>query len=124
MVSCTLGEINLGVKQASRLTWPSGIGTYSGRGVLKEGCVPEEHTIVYLSGTDPGSCYLRGEYQSGMVKDPIEVVPVDASITLRHDSRIRFGKTYPIEKNVKVKDIGQVHPSQIGTLVQYWTDGG
>jgi hypothetical protein len=84
--------------------------------------VPEEHAIVYLSGTDPGSCYLRGEYQSGMVKEPIEVVPVDASITLRYDSRIRFGKTYPIEKNVKVKDIGQVHPSHTGKLVQYWTD--
>jgi hypothetical protein len=122
MVSYTLGEIDLGVKQASRLTWPSGIGTYSGRGVLKEGCVPWEHAIVYLSGTDPGTCYLPGEYEGGMVKQPIEIIPVDASIRLRPESRIRFGKMYPIEKNVKVKDIGQVHPSHLSKLLRYWNE--
>src|ERR1044071_3980621 len=42
-------------------TKASGIGTYSGRGSLKAGCIPAEHTIVYLSGTDPESCYLPGE---------------------------------------------------------------
>ncbi|KAG9186218.1 hypothetical protein G6011_02774 [Alternaria panax] len=99
-----------------------GIGTYSGRGALKAGCAPREHTIVYLSGTDPGSCYFPGEYQGGMTKQPLEIIPVDPSIKLRSDSRIRFGKVYPIEKNVKVKDIGQVHPNHIGKLFQYWTD--
>ncbi|CAN9477597.1 unnamed protein product [Alternaria alternata] len=98
------------------------IGTYAGRGTLKKGCFPWEHAIVYLSGTDPETCYLPGEYESGMVKKPIEIVPVDSSITLRSESRIRFGKTYPIEKNVKVKDIGMVHPNHLGKLFQYWTD--
>ncbi|CAN9461435.1 unnamed protein product [Alternaria alternata] len=100
----------------------SGIGTYSGRGSLKAGCIPAEHTIVYLSGTDPAYCYLPGEYESGMTKEPIEIIPVDSSMTLRRESRVRFGKTYPIEMNVKVKDIGQVHPDHLTKLVQYWSD--
>jgi hypothetical protein len=59
-----------------------------------------------------------------MTKQPIEIIPVDSSICLRSESRIRFGKTYPIEKNVKVKDIGQVHPGHVSKLLQYWSDKG
>jgi hypothetical protein len=77
---------------------------------------------VYLTGTDPASCYLPGEHESGMKKEPIQIVPVDPSIKIRRDSRLRFGKTYPIEMNVKVKDIGRVHPIHLSTLLQYWTD--
>jgi hypothetical protein len=58
----------------------------------------------------------------GMTKRAIEIMPVDGTIRLRQNSRIRFGKTYPIEQNVKVKDIGQVQPSHIGRLLQYWYD--
>ncbi|KAH8634485.1 hypothetical protein IG631_09885 [Alternaria alternata] len=104
------------------LTQSSGIGTYSGRGALKDGCNPQEHSIVYFSGTDPAYCYLPREYEKGMTKDPIEVEPVDRFATIRRESRIRFGKTYPIEMNVKVKDIGRVHPYHLTKLVQYWTD--
>ena len=85
--------------------------------------MPSEHAIVYLPGTDPTTCYLPGEYDSGMTKEPIEITPVDTSIVLRPESRIRFGKTYPIEKNVKVKDIGQVNPNHLSKLFQYWTTG-
>jgi len=99
-----------------------GIGTYSGRGALKDGCRPSEHAIVYLPGTDPNSCYIPGEYENGMDKEAIQIEPVASSIYLTSNSRIRFGKTYPIEKNVKVKDIGQVHPGHIGKLLQYWKD--
>jgi hypothetical protein len=100
----------------------SGLGTYNGRGTLKQGCNPSEHAIAYFSGTDPGSCYMPGEYQSGMTKEPIEIVPVDASIHIRSESRIRFGKTYPIQMNVKVKDIGKVHESHISKLLRYWIE--
>jgi hypothetical protein len=123
MVSCTLGKIVLNTMQMSLLIYSSPIGTYAGRGTLKKGCLPWEHTIAYLSGTDPRSCYLPGEYESGMTKQPIEIVPVDSSIALRSESRIRFGKMYPIEKNVKVKDIGLVHQNYLGKLLQYWADG-
>lgn len=98
----------------------SGIGTYSGRGTLKDGCNPAEHTIVYFSGTDPASCYIPGEYESGMIKEPIEVVPAEPNERIRRESRIRFGKVYPIEMNVKVKDIGRVREDQISALISCW----
>jgi len=97
-----------------------GIGTYSGRGTLKDGCNPAEHTIVYFSGTDPASCYIPGEYESGMIKEPIEVVPAGPNERIRRESRIRFGKVYPIEMNVKVKDIGRVREDQISALISCW----
>jgi hypothetical protein len=57
-----------------------------------------------------------------MDKEPLQVEPVDGAMQMRPESRIRFGKTYPIEMNVKVKDIGRVHPGQLSTLLQYWND--
>jgi hypothetical protein len=57
-----------------------------------------------------------------MRKEPIEVWPIDGAMQMRPESRIRFGKIYSIEMNVKVKDIGQVHRAQLGTLLQYWND--
>lgn len=35
-------------------------------------------------------------------------------------SRIFFGIHHPIQHNVKVKDIGQVHPDHIRNLLGYW----
>ncbi|KAI4694687.1 hypothetical protein J4E81_006286 [Alternaria sp. BMP 2799] len=48
-----------------------------------------------------------------MIKEPIEVVPAGPNERIRRESRIRFGKVYPIEMNVKVKDIGRVREDQI-----------
>ncbi|KAF2846789.1 hypothetical protein T440DRAFT_492506 [Plenodomus tracheiphilus IPT5] len=97
-----------------------GIGTYSGRGTLKPGCGPKEHAIVYFSGTDPATCYIPGEYEGGMDKEPIQIDPANMALSLRRDSRIRFSKTYPIEMNVKIKDIGLVKPEYRSLLLQYW----
>ncbi|KAI8936692.1 hypothetical protein NX059_007084 [Plenodomus lindquistii] len=98
------------------------IGTYSGRGVLKPGCVPKEHAIVHLTGTNPADCYIPGEYESGMDKEPIQVDPANPEVTLSYDTRIRFSKTYPIEMNVKVKDVGRINPPYLGLLLQYWNE--
>jgi hypothetical protein len=64
---------------------------------------------------------LPGELQ-WMTKEPIEIEPVDSSIKIRTESRIRFGKTYPIEMNVKVKDIGRVQQRHLSKLLKYWND--
>jgi hypothetical protein len=87
---------------------------------MKPGCRPSEHTIVHFSGTRP--FYFDGEYESGMTKDPIEIVPAEPNATMDPTSRLRFGKTFPVEWNVKVKDIGQVAPHHMAKLIEYWRE--
>jgi hypothetical protein len=97
----------------------SPISTYSSRGTAKPGVNPKEHAIVYMSGTSP--TYLPGESPSSM-REPIEVVPTNGKETLDRASRLRFGKTFPIEWNVKVKDIGRIAPSDMSKLIGYWKE--
>ena len=85
----------------------SQITTYRGRATLKPGCNPNEHTIIHFEGTEPQ--YIDGEEGNSMDKDPIRVQPTNRNETMDPASRLRFGKTYPVEWNVKVKDIGKVH---------------
>ncbi|CAO2655104.1 Nn.00g101680.m01.CDS01 [Neocucurbitaria sp. VM-36] len=110
------------VVQARRgFVYACNISNYSGQGVLKPGCIPSEHAVVYLSGTQPH--YIRGELEAGMNKEPIEVIPTDSSITMRPESRIRFSKIHAVEMNVKVKDLGYVHPNSRAKLLQYYKEG-
>jgi hypothetical protein len=96
--------------------------SYRNMGTMKTGCVPREHTIVYSSGVNPDSCYFKGEYENGMTKEPIEVVPADSSSYLSTAARLRFGKKYAIEWNVKVKDVGMVAPADMDKLLRYLED--
>ncbi|PVI03968.1 hypothetical protein DM02DRAFT_651991 [Periconia macrospinosa] len=96
------------------------ISTYGHRGVLKPGQNASEHTIVYAQGSSPG--YIAGEYEAGMDKDPIEIIPADDTIFIDPISRLNLGKSYPIEGNAKVKDIGQVHPEHLSKLLYYWSE--
>lgn len=73
---------------------------------------------MYFSGSSP--VYLEGEY--GIEKEPIEVVPSNATEIMEPASRIRFGKTFPVEWNVKVKDIGMVHRAHMSKLIRYWKE--
>jgi hypothetical protein len=98
----------------------SPITTYSGRGTTKQGCRPSEHAIVYFSGTTPR--YVEGEYGNGMTTDPIEIVPADRNATMDPASRLRFGKTFPVEWNVKVKEIGRVASHDMAKMIQYWQE--
>lgn len=107
------------------LTSSSAISTYSNRGTLKPGCLPYEHTIVFSSGTDPRRCYFPGEYERGMTKQPIEVEPAhmsDPTLLMKRESRIRFGKQFAIEMNVKVKDLGRVRPEYMSTFLAYYRE--
>lgn len=96
----------------------SAISTYSRRGTTKPGCDPREHGIIFLAGTAP--LQLPGE--EAMAKKPIAVQPIDPTITLDGTSRIRYGKTYPIERSVKVKEIGEVIPEHLPNLVRNWRE--
>lgn len=95
----------------------SAISTYGKQGTLKSGCAAGEHTIVHLTGSQP--IYLYGEYERGMTKDPIEIEPTHSSETMEPTSRLRFGKMYSIEWNVKVKDIGLVSRRHMSKLMRY-----
>ena len=57
-----------------------------------------------------------------MQKDPIEVEPPEGSSHLSPASRIRFGKIYSIEWNVKVKDLGRVISSHLSSLLAYYNE--
>ena len=55
-----------------------------------------------------------------MTKGPIKVRAADRHSVLRRESRIRFGKTYSIEFNVKVKDIGVVVEDDLDVLLSHY----
>jgi hypothetical protein len=99
------------------LTRISAISTYGRKGVLKPGCNASEHAIAYLKGQQP--LYLNGERERGMHKDPIEIEPADSQAVSDPTSRIRFGKTYSIEFNVKVCEIGMVSQDHLEKIIRY-----
>ena len=100
------------------------ISTYANQGTLKVGCDPSEHAVLYNTGVSAQACYLEGERERGLYKEPIQVYPADSSAFLRRESRIRFGKVYSIEWNVKVKDIGIVVDSDLATLIAHYKEEG
>lgn len=102
------------------LTVYSAISTYGGQGTLKHGCNAAEHTIVYLEGTNP--VRLEGEWERGMVKDPIMIIPTNPQETMGPSSRLRCGKIYSIEWNVKLKEIGMVAAHDKTKLMQYFAE--
>ena len=55
-----------------------------------------------------------------MTNEPIAIEPADTTLIMHAASRLRFSKTYPIEWNVKVKDIGRVIPEDMSKLISYW----
>jgi hypothetical protein len=57
-----------------------------------------------------------------MTKDPIEIVPKDATETMHAASRLRLGKIHSIEWNVKVREIGQVAGKHMSRLVKYFKE--
>jgi hypothetical protein len=57
-----------------------------------------------------------------MRKDPIEIIATDATETIEPASRLRFGKIYSIEWNVKVRDIGKVAGKHMSKLVKYFKE--
>jgi hypothetical protein len=78
--------------------------------------------VIYNTNVDPRTCYLQGER---IYKEAIQVKPpspADNNSYLSQLSRLRFGKTYAIEWNVKVKDLGMVVYEDMPKLLQYYED--
>jgi hypothetical protein len=68
---------------------------------------------------------MRGEYERGMTKRPIAIEATEATEAaelILPTSRLRMGRTFTIECNVKVRDIGKVVPEHKIMLLRYHRD--
>jgi hypothetical protein len=71
--------------------------------------------MAYLEGTN--AVQLPGEIMS---KRPISIRPVDPSTKLDQASRINFREVFPVQFNVKVKEIGMVTWNFLQALRRDW----
>ena len=99
----------------------SRISTHGARGTVGKMMNQKEHGIIFTGGEAPQK--LPGEKK--LNKDPIEVIPVDSTQALDPLSRINYAKPYPIEHNVKVREVGKVAQRQVRKLLAYYqTESG
>jgi hypothetical protein len=87
---------------------------------MKPGCRPSEHAIVYVADIQSPTL-LDGEF--GITKRPIGVRFADSveAKPMHVASRINFGRVYPIQYNVKVKeDLGMVAMEDMERLLEYY----
>ncbi|KAL8967851.1 MAG: hypothetical protein Q9183_002737, partial [Haloplaca sp. 2 TL-2023] len=82
----------------------SPITTYGGRATSKKGVDGKVHTIVYTGSTPP----FKLNNERAMTKDALRVIPSRPENVLDPLSRVNLEKPYPIEWNIKVKDIGRL----------------
>ncbi|KAI9874205.1 MAG: hypothetical protein M1830_010077, partial [Pleopsidium flavum] len=94
------------------------ITTYGGRATTKPGVDPKEHAIIYSGNEIPSK--LEGE--RGLNKDALRVQLVDMSQKLDPRSRVNFGRTFTIQHNVKVKEVGMLTSSDMHKLIWYWKE--
>lgn len=94
------------------------IYTYGGRGTIKAGVYPDDHAIICSLGQVPR--LLNGEKL--LTKNPIRVILAGRDIRFSPASRINFAINYPIQHNVKVKDLGMVADDDMDNLIEYWRD--
>ncbi|KAH6865201.1 hypothetical protein BKA58DRAFT_322204 [Alternaria rosae] len=104
------------VKRKREFCFAVPIFTYYGKATTKSGVVADEHAIAYSLGQQPQ--LVQGE--SPLRKAPIPIVMEENNRTLVPASRIYFAIHHPIQYNVKVKNLGHVHPDYLPTFLGYW----
>ncbi|KAI4174588.1 MAG: hypothetical protein LQ343_002161 [Gyalolechia ehrenbergii] len=87
-----------------------------GQGAAKKGVDQNAHTIIYTGSRPPN----KQASEQGMKKSPLRVIPVRADEKLDSMSRVNLGKTYTIEWNTKVKEIGDVELNSLVNMKAYW----
>ncbi|KXS94570.1 hypothetical protein AC578_7520 [Pseudocercospora eumusae] len=102
-----------------------GIFTYNGQGVGKPGVRKSDHCIIYdgrLRNTAPGPMPTELPQREESPMRPTKIrVDLNNNVSWHPTSRINLAKAYTIEHNVKVKDIGMIHPHSIDNLMaMYW----
>ncbi|MCJ1377602.1 hypothetical protein MMC17_000697 [Xylographa soralifera] len=91
------------------------ISTYSGQGAAKRGLNQKSHCMLFTGDVAPSK--LINEKM--MNKEPIQMIPVNQTEKLDPKSRTDLAKTFPVEHNVKVKEIGMISSHHLKRLVQY-----
>jgi hypothetical protein len=98
--------------------WCIAINTYNGKGGGNKRRSTEEdrsHTIVHDCTKKPQ--LVAGE--KGFYKEPIAVIMTPPE-TLHVASRLNYAKVHTVEHNVKVMDVGMVHPSSMPYFESHW----
>lgn len=98
--------------------WCVAINTYGGRGVGGKRRANDEdrsHTIIHDSTKEP----QRVANEKRIVKEPIAVI-MTAPETLQVASRLNYAKVHTVEHNVKVMDVGMVHPTSMPFFEAHW----
>ncbi|MCJ1388257.1 hypothetical protein MMC18_001102 [Xylographa bjoerkii] len=93
----------------------SRISTYSGQGATKRGLNQKSHCMLFTGDIPPPK--LKDEKK--MNKEPIQMIPVNQTEKLDPRSRVDLAKTFPVEHNVKVKEVGMISNHHLRRLVQY-----
>lgn len=103
------------ILKVNKLTLSSRISTYGDQGTTKGFVDQSEHTIIHTGENAP----KKLPEEKKLNKDPIQVVPVPGHY-LKELSRVNCAKSYPVEHNVKVAEVGNVTKSHTKLLVGYW----
>lgn len=99
----------------------SRISTHGGQGAVGRLISQKEHGIVYMGETPP----KKLAEERNLHKDPIQIMPADASQSLDPLSRIHYAKPYPVEHNVKVQEVGMVSQRDRRKVMAYYhTESG
>lgn len=98
--------------------WAIPINTYRGYGVAKHGFKQVDidgHAVIHASTAEP----YTSPREPIMRKEPLKVNMVQGE-RLDPMSRINFTTVHTVQHNVKVKNIGIVHPDSKVHLTNYW----
>lgn len=91
----------------------SPIFTYGGRGTTKPGVDTAEHAIIYSHGQSPQ--LLPGEQEMSIPPIPVVMNPGERPFDIT--SRLWFGISFPVQYNIKVKDLGYIPLDRMPTLL-------
>lgn len=90
----------------------SPIITSHGQTVTNTGLDLKENPVVFLSTTHPILSF--GDMA------PIEIEPANSEVLLEPGSRLMFGKTFPIDWKVAVKELGKVAEKDMTRMLALW----
>ncbi|MCJ1480724.1 hypothetical protein MMC06_000879 [Schaereria dolodes] len=94
------------------------ISTHDGKATTKKSLDQKEHTIIYTGDYAPS----RLPEERKLNKEAIKIVPVNPSMKLDPLSRVNLVKVYPVEHNLKVKEVGRVSGPHLKKLLAYVRD--